>query len=59
MAGSLMYAFPFFRAVELSSSYDERVLAHDPILKGPSDKLIEKVFGRVKWLVYPTLLHRD
>jgi hypothetical protein len=50
MAGSVdVMRSRFSRAVELSSSYDEAAFLRTiRILKGPSDKLIEKVFGRVQ-----------
>jgi hypothetical protein len=50
MAGSVdVLRSRLSRAVELSTSYDEgELLRAIRILKGPSDKLIEKVFGRVQ-----------
>ncbi len=50
MAGSVdVLRSRLSRAVELSTSYDEAALLRTiRILKGPSDNLIEKLFGRVE-----------
>jgi tetratricopeptide (TPR) repeat protein len=50
MAGSVdVMRSRFSRAVELSSSYSEAAFLRTiRILKGPSDKLIEKMFGRIQ-----------